>query len=87
MKQKIIGLFSKAYTKLFRKKTHGTVWGQKFEGTSLAQPWVYGLPKSTCRENDATNPQLSHIADTQGTEATPEKSPLIKLGSLSGNEV
>lgn len=30
MAKKIIGLFKKAYTKLFRKKTRRTIWGQKF---------------------------------------------------------
>lgn len=29
-----------AHNKLFRKKTHGTIWGQKFDGTvvSLKRP-------------------------------------------------
>lgn len=34
MKKKIKDLFRKAYNKLFRKKAHGTIWGQKFDGTS-----------------------------------------------------
>lgn len=32
MKQKIKDLFRKVCNKLFRKKTHGTIWGQKFDG-------------------------------------------------------
>lgn len=69
MKVKIKDLFRKAYDKLFRKKAHGIDWGQGFNETSLAQPWVYDLPKRVDRANDATNPQLSQIADTQGMEA------------------
>ena len=30
MAKKIISLFKKAYTKLFRKQTRRTIWGQKF---------------------------------------------------------
>lgn len=33
MKQKIKDLFRKAYIKLFRKKTRGTIWGRKFYST------------------------------------------------------
>lgn len=36
MKHKIKDLFRKAYNKLFRKKTRGTIWEQKFDG------WVLG---------------------------------------------
>ena len=32
MTQKIKDLFRKAHNKLFRKKTHGTIWGQDFNG-------------------------------------------------------
>lgn len=34
MKHKITSLFRKVYNKLFRKKSHGTNWGQKFNGSS-----------------------------------------------------
>lgn len=33
MKKKIKDLFRKVCNKLFRKKTHGIVWGQKFNGS------------------------------------------------------
>ena len=33
MTQKIKDLFRKAHSKLFRKKTHGTIFGQKFNGS------------------------------------------------------
>lgn len=36
MKNPIKSLFRKAYDKLFHKKTHRTIWGQKFDG------WVVG---------------------------------------------
>lgn len=37
MKQKIKAIFRKAYSKLFRKKTRGDIWGRSFDGTSLNQ--------------------------------------------------
>lgn len=35
MKKKITSLFKKAYNRLFRKKSHGTIWGQEFDKDSF----------------------------------------------------
>lgn len=49
MAKKIISLFKKAYTKLFHKKTHRTIWGQKFDGWVASNDGVFlGI---TCLDN------------------------------------
>ncbi len=49
MKQKIKTLFSKAYTKLFHKKTRRTIWGQKFDGWVASNNGAF--PGITCLDN------------------------------------
>ncbi|MBO4995978.1 MAG: hypothetical protein J6C78_08475 [Muribaculaceae bacterium] len=70
-------LFRELYGKLFRKETSGKIQGEGWAlgDCSLAQPWLYSFPNKTGNENETIKPQLLHIAETQGMDATPEKSP------------
>lgn len=68
MKQKIKAIFRKAYNKFFRKNTHGTIFGQRFEATNEVQTYSLSITPEWFR--------------TQFERAYPDGAKLLKATSI-----